>query len=146
MPLVELDLAFVVANQGAPGPVSCDLPPSSRFASATLRWEYWKGSEWRALDLLRDDTLALTRSGHVRLKTPMAGLMVPAQFGEVVPPRTWIRVRVLVAQYERAPRLLAVRTNTVVYCDGVPVPSPTGTAPATVGEPSTVIPPELIEV
>jgi predicted phage baseplate assembly protein len=113
IPQVELDLAFVAADQGAPSFVSCDIPPSSRFASATLRWEYWNGTEWRALDLLRDDTLALTRSGHVRLKTPMVGLMVPAVFGEVLPSRTWIRARVLLAQYERTPRLLAVRTNTV---------------------------------
>ena len=112
-PQVELDLAFVAGDQGAPKYVSCNLPPSSRFASAALLWEFWTGTEWRALDLLSDETLALTKSGHVRLKTPIAGLMVPDVFGEVVPPRIWIRARILRAQYERAPRLLAVRTNTV---------------------------------
>jgi predicted phage baseplate assembly protein len=112
-PQVELDLAFVVAAQSAPKYVSCDVAPSSRFVSATLQWEYWTGTEWRALDLLSDDTLALTRSGHIRLKTPVAGLIVPDVFGEVVQPRAWIRARLLRAQYERAPRLLAVRTNTV---------------------------------
>jgi|SRR5262245_31172080 len=112
-PQVELDLAFVTADQGAPKFMSCDVAPSSRFASAALRWEFWTGSEWRALDLLNDDTLALTRSGHVRLKTPIPGLMAPDVFGEVAQPRIWIRARILSAQYERAPRLLAVRTNTV---------------------------------
>jgi predicted phage baseplate assembly protein len=37
IPPLDLDLALVVASQGAPH-VSCDLPPSSRFASATIRW------------------------------------------------------------------------------------------------------------
>ena len=113
IPPLELDLAFVIAAQGAPKHVSCDVPSSSRFASATIRWEYWGGTEWRPLDLLVDETLAFTKSGHVRLRTPAAGLMAPDTFGEIATPRTWIRARVLVSQYERAPRLLAVRTNTV---------------------------------
>jgi predicted phage baseplate assembly protein len=113
IPQLELDLAFVVADQGTSTYVSCDVTPSSRFASSTLRWEYWSGTEWRVLDFLSDNTLAFTRSGHVRLKTPMVGLIVPAVFGELTQPRRWIRARIVRAQYERAPRLRAVRTNTV---------------------------------
>ena len=113
IPALELDLAFVAAGQSAPKSVSCDLPPSSRFASAAMRWEFWSGTEWRPMDLLSDDTVAFTRSGHVRLRTPAAGLLVPDTFGEITTPRRWIRARILRAQYERAPRLLAVRTNTV---------------------------------
>ena len=113
LPPVELDLAVVIAEQGAPKRVSCTAPASPRFASATLQWEYWNGARWVALDLLSDDTLALTRSGHVRLQLPAAGLVAPDVFGEITTNRQWIRARVLRAQYERAPRLLAVRTNTV---------------------------------
>lgn len=113
IPKLELDLAIVVAAQGAPKHVSCDLAPASRFASATIRWEYWDGAEWRSLDLLVDETLAFTRSGHVRLRTPKVGLMVPDIFGDIQTPRVWMRARLLRAQYERVPRLLAVRTNTV---------------------------------
>lgn len=113
LPQVELDLAFVIAEQGAAKRVSCDAPPSSRFASGTLQWEYWNGTDWHGLDVLSDDTLALTRSGHVRLQLPMVGLIAPDTFGEITTNRNWIRTRVIRAQYERAPRLLAVRTNTV---------------------------------
>jgi predicted phage baseplate assembly protein len=113
IPTVELDLAFVAGDAAAPKGVRCDLPPASRFAPATLVWEFWTGAEWRALSLLEDATLALTRSGHVRLRTPAPGLMVPSVVGEVAAPRRWIRARVERAQYERAPVLRAVRTNTV---------------------------------
>jgi len=113
-PQVELDLAFVTASTNTPKSVSCDLPPASRFASATLRWEYWNGSEWVALDLLNDETLALTRSGHVRLRTPRVGLMAASKVGEKLDiDRVWIRARILRAQYERPPVVLAVRTNTI---------------------------------
>lgn len=112
-PQVELDLAFVAASAGAPKSVNCSLSPSSRFASARMIWEYWNGIDWRPLDLLIDDTLAFTRSGHVRLKTPVAGVMVADTIGEVTLPRIWMRARLVQAQYERPPVLRSVRTNTV---------------------------------
>ena len=66
----------------------------------------------RALSLLKDETRAFTRSGHVYLKTPNKS-MQPV----VIAPETralyWIRARVERSQYERPPKLLAIRTNTV---------------------------------
>ncbi|MCC7052822.1 MAG: putative baseplate assembly protein [Gemmatimonadaceae bacterium] len=112
-PQVELDLAFVTAAASAPKSVNCASGTSARFASARMVWEYWNGSDWRPLDLLVDETLAFTRSGHVRLKTPAAGVMVADVIGEVAAARTWIRARLVQAQYERAPQLRAIRTNTV---------------------------------
>jgi predicted phage baseplate assembly protein len=62
--------------------------------------------------LLKDDTRAFTRSGHVYLKTPNKGMQ-----RTVIAPETkalyWIRARVERSQYERAPKMLAIRTNTV---------------------------------
>ena len=41
------------------------LPPPAR-----LVWEYWDLANWQPLTLLRDETVALTRSGHVHLRGP----------------------------------------------------------------------------
>jgi len=85
---------------------------SGSFASATLQWEYWSGTDWRRLSLLKDDTLAFTRSGHVHLQTPSNG-MQPAVFPPEVKSLFWIRALVQNSQYERPPKLLAIRTNTI---------------------------------
>ncbi len=90
----------------------CGLPDAPSFASAKLRWEFWNGSEWLRLSLLKDGTLALTRTGHVFLQTPATG-MQPAVFPPEPKSLFWIRVRVEQSQYERPPKLLAIRTNTV---------------------------------
>ena len=64
------------------------------------------------LSLLKDETRAFTRSGHVYLQTPAKGMQQT-----VIPPEPkplyWIRGRVERSQYERPPKLLAIRTNTV---------------------------------
>lgn len=115
-PQVELNLAFFVAEDPKKsGVFACGLPQAPSFSSANLRWEYWSGTSngWRSLNLLKDETLALTRSGHVYLKTPASSMMQRGVFGPVTEQRYWIRARVERSQYERAPRLLAVRTNTV---------------------------------
>lgn len=112
-PAVELDLAVTAAPDGAsPRPLQCGLPDAPSFASARVAWECWDGTIWRPLALLKDGTRAFTRSGHVTLKTPaktLAKLSVPAG----APPRFWVRARLEKSQYERPPRLLAIRTNTV---------------------------------
>jgi predicted phage baseplate assembly protein len=112
-PQVELDLSITVKDDGATRGVSCNVMTSASFAPAELVWEYWNGSVWRPLSLLKDETLAFTRSGHVYLKTPAPGLMQLAAIGEVTSPRYWIRARIAKTSYERVPTLLAVRTNTV---------------------------------
>jgi predicted phage baseplate assembly protein len=93
-------------------PVACGLPASAVFAPATLRWEYWSGFEWAPLTLMKDDSIAFTRTGEIVVRTPPGSLATM-----VVPPDTaaryWIRARVERSQYERPPELLAVRTNTM---------------------------------
>ena len=111
-PAVELNLAIWTPDNFPSSALRCGLPDAPSFASATLRWEFWNGSEWQALSLLKDDTRAFTRSGHVYLKTPNKGMQ-----RTVIAPETkalyWIRARVERSHYERAPKMLAIRTNTV---------------------------------
>jgi predicted phage baseplate assembly protein len=117
LPSETLDLAFVAAGeqQGLRN-VTCNGGVTASQAPATLTWEYNNAGVWSALTVLRDDTLALTRSGHVQLKLPAAGIPTGAK-ANLQPSdpvtRYWIRARVSSSQYERPPRLLAIRTNTI---------------------------------
>ncbi len=122
LPALTLDLAlWADVNTTGRSTVSCGFPNSAAYASATLRWECWTGAEWQAIDLLKDDTLAFTRSGHVSLRTPASGMMKRDYVGDYQDtdptnpraPLFWIRARILRSQYEKVPRLVAVRTNTV---------------------------------
>lgn len=111
-PSVEINLMVWVKSRrsGKPFYATCGeiLPPP-----ATIQWEYWNGKEWRSLDLLKDETAAFSRSGHVYLNAPAKGQMVRDTIGKVAGPRYWIRARLTAGSYQHAPQLLAVRTNTV---------------------------------
>lgn len=114
LPAGELDLAIVVqTDASATTSLGCGTP---LYPPATLVWEYWDGTGWQALDLLKDETLALTRSGHVRVRIPAGGIANKTKLttnpNETA--RFWIRARLATSQYERIPSLLAVRTNTVL--------------------------------
>jgi predicted phage baseplate assembly protein len=115
LPETELDLAVVVKQDTLRVQyLQCGFGATPAYPPARLRWEVWNGSGWLALNVLKDETLALTRSGHVVIKLPPKGVaqqtkLLPAQSDS----RYWIRVRVEKSQYERPPELLAIRTNTV---------------------------------
>lgn len=111
---IELNLMFwVFRDAQKPAPVSCGAADSASFAPATLNWEYWDGADWRTLTLLKDETRALTRTGHVYLKTPAPKSTQRVSVGSDLVLRYWIRARIVRSQYEKPPTLLAVRTNTV---------------------------------
>lgn len=84
---------------------------------AAIAWEYWNGAEWITLDLIRDDTMTFSRSGHVLLLTPgsadVNGPLLKTTMGTLPNPRYWIRARLLSGDYQFAPQLSAVRTNTI---------------------------------
>ena len=112
-PRTEFTLfAWVGAEGGSPSAVTCGLPSSAAFAPATLAWEFWDGLSWAGLVLLKDDTLAFTRTGEIILSAPET---ISAK--AVLPPESrslcWIRARVVKSAYERPPRLAAIRTNTM---------------------------------
>ncbi|HTX91830.1 MAG TPA: putative baseplate assembly protein [Anaerolineales bacterium] len=112
--LTELNLAFSsVPSESQSAAYQCGFPGTPAFGPAVLVWEYWDGEDWIKLDLLKDETLALTRSGHIYLKTPAKGKMQTDVIGAESAMLYWIRGRVTQSQYENPPQLLAVRTNTV---------------------------------
>jgi predicted phage baseplate assembly protein len=111
---IELNLSFITFEGGSFAGVSnCGLPETTAFPSATIIWEYWNGSEWRGMNLLKDETRALEKSGHIFLKTPAKNEMQRAVIGRVTDSLYYIRGRITRSGYEQAPKLLAVRTNTV---------------------------------
>lgn len=113
-PQVEVSLAVFTSSSQPSVPMSnCGLPDTQVFPSAQLAWEYWSGTEWDPLTLLKDETVALQRTGHVYLKTPTAGNMQPGMFGPITTPLFWIRARITGGSYEQPPQILAIRTNTV---------------------------------
>jgi predicted phage baseplate assembly protein len=115
LPETELDLTVSVTQDTLSAQyLQCGFGATAAFPPAMLRWEVWSGSGWTSLNVLKDETLAFTRSGHIVLKLPAQGVaqktkLTPAQSTS----RYWIRVRVEATQYERPPKLLAIRTNTV---------------------------------
>lgn len=111
-PEIELNLSFLVPEEATTveGFVCGQTPLPT---SIVLNWEYWAGTEWRAMTVLKDETRALTRSGHVSLRTPPRKAMQKAEIGEVEASLYWIQARLESGDYERAPTLLTVRTNTV---------------------------------
>ncbi|MEA2338346.1 MAG: hypothetical protein QOE82_2353 [Thermoanaerobaculia bacterium] len=92
-------------------PVQSAGAAGASAAPATLAWEYFDGLFWRALEVLHDETNALTTSGHLYFRGPSKAVQ------SVLPPITesvfWIRCRIVTFQYDRPPALDAVVTNTV---------------------------------
>lgn len=112
-PQAEVNIYIAVAESRVTGGIAGNRLGAMSAAPAKLVWEYWNGSTWRPLNLLKDETLAFTRSGHVYLMAPPKISMKKGVFGDVNEEQYWIRARVETTSYERPPRLLAVRTNTV---------------------------------
>ena len=113
-PKMQLNLALWAAEEGAQAAVyQCGLPDTPVYGPARIRWEYWSGAAWVKMEVLKDETHAFTRSGHVYLKTPVKGEMKPETIGAVTEKFYWVRGRVEQAQYELPPKLTAIRTNTV---------------------------------
>ena len=114
LPAGTLDLAVIVVRDTlAAKSLACADAPA--YPAATVRWEFWNGSRWQALDLLKDETLAFTRSGHIHVKMPPKGITAKIRLESdlTMPQRHWIRARLDRSQYERAPKIRAIRINTV---------------------------------
>lgn len=124
-PELTLDLAAWTAPPpgNLPRIYQCGAGSTAAYAPARLQWEGWNGTLWTPIDQLEDESLAFTRGGHLLLRVPATAALVRAYLGAydavdpvtgaARPPLFWLRARLVTAQYERAPQLLAVRTNTV---------------------------------
>jgi hypothetical protein len=110
-PEITLDLAFYSAGTSPSESGNCGLPRSALFAPAQIIWEYWNGTAWVPLTVIKDETNSFLRSGHVFLRTPAKGKVVAASFN-ASPSLYWLRARLAKAAYEKPPLLQAVRTNT----------------------------------
>ncbi len=122
-PAVAIDLAvWTQDDPRAPAMRQCGGAHTRAYASAQLQWEGWNGSLWVQLDGLSDDTLALSRSGHMVMRVPGNAALardylgdyeaLNSDTGEAQPPLFWLRLRLVQLAYEVAPRLLALRINT----------------------------------
>jgi predicted phage baseplate assembly protein len=111
-PDVEINLSLLAAEANVDRGISC-FAGTGTFVSSEVVWESFDGTSWRKLNVLRDDTAALTRSGHVYLRGLPAGAVVAAAIGAVAAPHYWLRARLVHSAYDSAPRITAVRSNTV---------------------------------
>lgn len=122
-PGLTLDLAFFRAEPaGAARIQQCGPGAMRAYSPARLQWEGWNGERWTPLDALADETFAFTQSGHVLVRVPADNRLARHHVGayeendaagDPQPALFWLRARLVRSQYERAPQLLAVRTNTV---------------------------------
>jgi Baseplate J-like protein len=114
-PEAEVNLlvrVFVEANTAREH--RCDVLEEDNFLAAAIAWEYWNGSDWSKLSLLKDETRSLAQTGHVYFRTPKPPNGIQKGiFGAGLEPLYWIRCRLVRSQYELAPELDAVLTNTV---------------------------------
>jgi predicted phage baseplate assembly protein len=79
--------------------------------SARVAWEGWNGTAWYPLDVVADETRALTLSGPVRLQ---AGPLAAGAAGTPDAARFWLRCRLNSGSYECPPRLAGVAVNAVL--------------------------------
>ncbi len=114
-PEAEVNLFVRVFIDAVTAPVHrCDIVENENNYSAIVVWEYWNGADWSKLSLLKDETRALTQTGHVYFRTPkpLNGLQ-KGILGSVPEQLYWIRCRLENSQYDNPPELDAVLTNTV---------------------------------
>ncbi|MFL6312764.1 MAG: putative baseplate assembly protein [Terriglobales bacterium] len=110
----QVNLAVSVYTEGlAPEGHHCDLDLSALPVASTLVWEFWDGRFWNAISLDKDDSRALTRSGHVYFEGPGDKIKKDIMGNVTDTSLYWIRVRLAKNGYDMAPRLSAVLTNTV---------------------------------
>jgi predicted phage baseplate assembly protein len=108
----SVELAVYVAEASGGAAVSCGLDLTAIPQPATVDWEYLhRSGQWRPVDLVRDETRAFSRSGRVELTGPGPNLR-RRRVGLVDAELYWLRARLRRSQYETAPRLDTVVTNT----------------------------------
>lgn len=88
----------------------------SRKQDQRVVWEYWQGEQWKDL-FPRDGTLNLTRSGTLEFKGPF-DQRAKREFGEEL---FWLRARLEMGSYARAPKIEDVLPNTVACVNAVTV-------------------------
>ncbi|MFL5256250.1 MAG: putative baseplate assembly protein [Rhodopila sp.] len=134
----EFVLTFWTTEGGNLGAVTCGVAPVT--PGTVLVWEAFDGTNWHSVTLLKDETLALTRSGQMFIKTPDPGVMKSSLLGPITDkPRYWLRLRVATKDWDVVPQLLAVRINTVTADQGETIEGEIlGGSDGTAGQPFTL--------
>jgi predicted phage baseplate assembly protein len=129
-PSVDVDLAiFLQDAPGDTGSYTCTFGKAP-VPPAQWVWEYIDSTKaWVSVNLLSDGTSALYRSGHVQFSFPTAPVSA-TPFSASSDPRLtifnslttlptipptyayWVRARLISANYEQAPSIAAITTNT----------------------------------
>lgn len=112
----ELCLTSFAMPDRFTGAVACGMPVAS---GTRIVWESFDGRDWYQTSLLQDETGGFTRTGHIFLKTPEAAKLRPAKLQPTDDrPRYWLRARLERFDLQTAPRIMAIRTNTVLASQG----------------------------
>ena len=121
LPAATIEVTVWAQPSGKDAAVSC-ASSSRDTASATVVWESWSTTGWRGLQVLRDDTNGLTRTGGVAIKLPPVGTLVPTVVGAFNDrPRFWLRARISVGGYATPPVVEAVAIDAVAVEQAVTV-------------------------
>jgi len=110
----RVDLAVFAAEMGE-GRMSVECVPNELPGPppAEIVWEFWhRDLAWRPLNVIRDETRAFTRSGHVEMAGPGSDAGKGGS-GLADGDLFWFRARLQRSSYETSPRLELVATNTV---------------------------------
>ena len=107
----ELSIGVFAAASAAGGVTQCAT--SSIYRPGKIAFEAWSGLSWLPMTTLSDDTNGFTRTGMIRVRLPKAGSMPRAAFGSVTAKFFYIRARLVLADYDRPPRLSYVALNVV---------------------------------
>ena len=112
-PTLFLSLGIgIAAVAGAPPPVSSGgLAPLPVPAAPTLRWEVLNGGSFKPLEVVRDETGGLFRSGVVELRLPRQWQKEKLESSGVEEELRWLRLRIVFGQYKKSPRLSFVKLN-----------------------------------
>lgn len=113
LPPIDLELACFLDDQpSSPNASTCSLPASQVYPPVKIAWQYWDGSDWTALTLLKDETNTFLTTGHIHVQLPQSGMAAASFNGSVS--LYWIRAYLSTAGYDQPPQLQALRTNTAV--------------------------------
>lgn len=99
---------------------SCPVHPDLHYSARTT-WEAWDGTQWSTLEVIGDETRALSLSGFVRLKFGMHAAGPP---DAPDPADWWIRCRLVSGSYECPPQLAAIAANAVASAHAARITGP----------------------
>jgi predicted phage baseplate assembly protein len=122
-PSDDIDLLVnIYSDSSSPFSVEpCDPELLFLPVPVTLVFEFYDGQRWRFLDIIEDETRAMTRSGHIRFEGPGTRLLKTTFPGAPAAPLYWVRARLSDGSYQQPPRLEKVLTNSVSATQAITV-------------------------